>query len=64
MKVVRSLQVWCNATDLAGNGRVNGEDFFKFTTASEATFGASTTYTVTIMFEPTGDKAGTISIIG
>ncbi len=45
--------VWCNVTDLAGNGNVNQGDYFTLTTGSVASFSSSTTYTVTIIHKPT-----------
>lgn len=63
-KMVGSLRVWCNVTDLAANGRINGGDFFTLISGSETTFGASTTYTVTIIYEPTGDEIAHMSFTG
>ncbi len=51
-KALGAMTVWCNITDLAGNGYVNQGDFVTFTTGSASTFSASTTYTVTIMHDP------------
>jgi flagellin-like protein len=45
--------VWCNVTDLAGNGYVNQGDFVTFQTGSANTFSSAITYTVTIMHDPT-----------
>jgi hypothetical protein len=44
--------VWCNVTDLAGNGYVNQGDFVTFQTGSVSIFSSSITYTVTIMHDP------------
>ena len=46
------LTVFCNITDLAGNGYVNQGDFLAITTGGTA-FSSATTYTVTIMHDPT-----------
>ncbi len=53
MKALGTLSVWCNITDLAGNGYVNQGDYVTFTTETSPTFSASSTYTVTIMHDPT-----------
>jgi len=53
------VQVWCNITDLAGNGYVNQGDFFTLTSGSTAPagpFSSSTTYTVTVMYDPSSSK--------
>jgi hypothetical protein len=54
-QVFGTLTVWCNITDLTGNGNVNGGDYFTFTTGSAATFGTSTTYTINIIYDPTSE---------
>ncbi len=44
--------VWCNITDLAGNGYVNQGDFVTFQTGSVSIFSSAITYTVTVMHDP------------
>jgi flagellin-like protein len=51
-----SLRVWCNLTDLVGNGNVNGGDYFTFTTGSVNAFSTSGTYTISILYDPTSEK--------
>jgi len=57
-----SLTVWCNVTDLTGNGNVNGGDHFIFVTqatgggAGAPTFAGSTTYTISIIYDPGPEK--------
>jgi len=51
-----SLRVWCNLTDLVGNGNVNGGDYFAFTTGSVNVFSSSSTYTISILYDPTSEK--------
>jgi flagellin-like protein len=51
-----TLTVWCNITDLTGNGNVNGGDYFTFTTGSAATFSSSVTYTISIIYDPGPEK--------
>jgi hypothetical protein len=48
--------VWCNITDLAGNGYWNQGDFVTFTTGSTSTFSPAVTYTVTIMHDPSASE--------
>ncbi len=55
-KTLGTLTVWCNITDLVGNGYVNGGDFLTFTTGRTPTFSASTTYTVNVIYDPTNSK--------
>ena len=56
--------VWCNVTDLAGNGNVNQGDYFTLTTGSAASFSASTTYTVSILHKPTSSEICHVSFTG
>ena len=51
-RMLGDMAVWCNVTDLAGNGAVNNGDYFTLTTSSFG-FESGTTYTVTVMYEPT-----------
>jgi flagellin-like protein len=51
-----TLTVWCNITDLIGNGNLNGGDLFTFTTGSAAPFATSGTYTINIIYDPTSEK--------
>ena len=44
--------VWCNITDLAGNGYVNQGDYVTLMTGSVSIFSSSVTYTVTVMHDP------------
>ncbi len=55
-KTLGSLSVYCNITDLVGNGNVNGGDYFTFTTPSSPTFSVGTTYYVSIIYDVTADK--------
>ena len=52
-KTLGSLTVFCNITDLTGNGYVNQGDFIVLTTDGATPFSYTTTYTVTIMHDPT-----------
>ncbi len=58
-----SLTVYCNVTDLAGNGYVNQGDYFVLTTGG-GSFSSVTTYTVTIMYDPTATEVCRINFIG
>lgn len=48
--------VWCNVTDLAGNGLIDAGDSFTLETSSDQGFAGGTTYIVTVMHEPTGGE--------
>jgi hypothetical protein len=50
-----AILVFCNVTDLAGNGLVNGADFFTLT----GPFSAGTTYTASLMYTVTSEMIGT-----
>jgi len=50
------ISVFCNITDLAGNGRINGGDFFTLTTGSLNRFDATGTYSVTVIYDPNGGQ--------
>ena len=64
MKALGTVSVWCNITDLAGNGYANQGDFFTLTTGSDPTFSASTTYTATLLHDPTSSQIVNISFVG
>ena len=51
-----TIRIWCNLTDLTGNGNVNGGDYFTFTTGSVNVFSTSSTYTISILYDPTSAK--------
>jgi zinc-ribbon domain len=51
-QMLGTLDVFANVTDLAGNGYVNQGDYFTFTLGSGQSFSPATTYTVTIMHDP------------
>ncbi len=54
-QMLGTLDVFANVTDLAGNGYINQGDYFTLTVGG-GSFSAATTYTVTIMFNPTSDE--------
>ncbi len=49
-----SMTVYCNVTDLHGNGWVGEGDYFTIETGGEHTFVSGVDYTVLIIHEPTG----------
>jgi len=59
-----SMTVTCTVYDLAGNGLVNGGDYFTLTTSGSPTFTPATTYDVTIIHEPTGSSMASITFTG
>jgi FlaG/FlaF family flagellin (archaellin) len=58
------LAIFCNVTDLAGNGNINAGDYFTFTTGSAQMFSSATTYTVTLMYEPTAEQMCNVYFTG
>ena len=57
------LTVYCNATDIAGNGYVNNGDFFTLTTGS-VPFSSVTTYTTTVVYAPAATMMCNITFSG
>jgi flagellin-like protein len=53
-RALGTLTIWMNATDLAGNGYVNQGDSVTLTSAG-GQFSKSTTYTIVLLYKPTGD---------
>ena len=51
-----SLSVYCNVTDLAGNGYVNQGDYFTLISGTGGPFSTATTYTATIMYDPSAGE--------
>ncbi len=53
-KDVGALSVYLNVTDLAGNGRMSNGDYITLQVlGTSGVFGPSTTYTLTLLYEPT-----------
>lgn len=50
-KALGTLTIYCNTTDLAGNGNINLGDYFTLTVGG-GVFSSSAQYTVTIMHNP------------
>jgi DNA-directed RNA polymerase subunit RPC12/RpoP len=59
-----TINVTCAIHDLAGNGLVNGGDYFTLTTNGGPTFSSGTEYTVTIVYGPTGSSMTSSSFTG
>jgi FlaG/FlaF family flagellin (archaellin) len=59
-----AMTVTCAVSDIAGNGLVNGGDYFTLTTSGSPMFSSSTTYTVTILHAPTGSSMTSSSFAG
>jgi flagellin-like protein len=47
-----SLNVYMNITDLAGNGKMSNGDYITFELPSSQSFASGTTYTVTLLHDP------------
>ena len=57
---VGTLTVCFLVNDILGNGYINGGDSMSFYTyGGAATFSGSTTYSVTLIYEPTSERIGT-----
>lgn len=56
-----AVSVFCNITDLTGDGFVDAGDYFTISTGSYPTFSLGDTYTVMIIHASTGTLAATIS---
>jgi flagellin-like protein len=52
--VLDNLNVFLNITDLSGNGKINRGDSLTFTTYTSPTFLTPLTYTLTLVYKPTG----------
>ena len=50
------LEVYLSITDLSGNGLMSNGDFITITLPSGQSFDSGTTYTLTLMYEPTGGQ--------
>jgi len=62
-QMLGALEVFLNVTDLAGNGHINMGDFFTLTVGGGA-FSSSTTYTTTILYDPTAMSMCTVYFQG
>jgi len=54
-QMLGTLRVYCNVTDLAGNGYVNQGDYFTLTVGG-GVFSVASTYTAVILHNPTGSE--------
>lgn len=52
--ILGNLHVFLNVSDLTANGKINQGDSVTFTTFTAPTFSTSLTYTLTIVYRPTG----------
>lgn len=59
-----AIMVTCAIHAVAGNGRVNGGDYFTLTTSGWPTFASATIYTVAIIYDPTGSSMTSASFTG
>jgi hypothetical protein len=63
-KTLSNLSIWFNVTDALGNGRWDSFDAISFTTGSANRFSANTTYTLSILYEPTGGSLLSLTFYG
>ncbi len=59
-----SLILWCNVTDLEGNGLIDMGDSITITSGSSPAFSSSTVYQVLLLWEPAAVTMGQISFTG
>jgi predicted nucleic acid-binding Zn ribbon protein len=59
-----TLDVWLNATDLAGDGRMGNGDSITLQCAGSATFSPNLTYTLNLLYKPTGGLMMSASFSG
>ena len=58
-----NLSVFLNITDLSGNGKISRGDWLTFTTFTSPSFDIRTTYTLTLIYAPTGGSMMTADIL-
>jgi hypothetical protein len=63
-QILGSMSVWFNVTDLSGNGKMDNRDSFEFTTGSDVRFSPDSTYTLTILYEPTDGSMLSLDFTG
>lgn len=62
-RLLGNLTIWMNATDLAGNGYINQGDSVTLTT-SGGHFSKAVTYTIFLIYKPTGDTITSDQFLG
>lgn len=63
-RTLGALTVYCNVTDIGGNGYLNGGDHFVLTTGGEMTFSTTISYYISIVFDPTNGMMCSYSFNG
>lgn len=61
-KSLGDLNVFLNITDIGGNGKINRGDSITVSTFTSPTFSTSLTYTLTLVYEPTGGAIVSVGI--
>lgn len=61
-KTLGNLSVFLNITDIGGNGKINRGDSLTFSTFTSPTFSTSLTYTLTLVYKPTGGAIVSVGI--
>lgn len=59
-----SLVLWCNVTDIEGNGVIDKDDSITVSSGSSSSFSPDTTYQVLFLWEPAAATMGQISFSG
>ena len=63
-QLVGDITVTCTVVDLAGNGRLNVGDFILITSGTDYTFSSSVTYTLYMLYQPSGSLASEVVLQG
>ncbi len=58
------MTVNCSVYDVAGNGLINGGDYFTLTARGSTTFSSATTYSVRMIYLPTGSSMAGVTFTG
>jgi len=59
------MVVYCNVTDLEGDGVVDGNDYMELIAKDGSPgFSSATTYTVSLVYDPHGEEMGRIQFTG
>jgi hypothetical protein len=62
--LIGDVTVTCSIVDLAGNGHINFGDFILITSGTNHTFSSSVTYSLYMLYQPTGSLASEVELQG
>ncbi|OGS56607.1 MAG: hypothetical protein A3K60_02210 [Euryarchaeota archaeon RBG_19FT_COMBO_56_21] len=64
LQLLGDITVMCTIVDLAGNGYANVGDFLIITSGTDHLFSSSVTYTLYVLYEPSGSLASEVALQG